>query len=157
MKNELIIKYERLDHWQDLNEEDQALVIEAQSICDDAYAPYSNFKVGSSLRMSDGSIINGNNQENIAFPSGLCAERVALFYANANYSDKKVMTLCVVAKGDLLPKGKLLSPCGSCRQVMVETEKRQSDSIKVIIVNQNDVTLVFGSARDLLPLSFSNE
>jgi cytidine deaminase len=92
--------------------------------------------------------------ENIAFPSGLCAERVALFYAGANYPDSEIETLCIVAKGDLVPKNHILSPCGSCRQVMLESENRQRVPIRVILINQDGKVLIVESAKDFLPFGF---
>ena len=99
-------------------------------------------------------IITGNNQENIAYPSGLCAERVALFSAGAQYPGVKAKTLVIVAEGELLKEGAALSPCGGCRQVMSESEMRQSDPIRVILVDKKDVATIFNSASDLLPLTF---
>ena len=99
-------------------------------------------------------LLTGSNQENIAYPSGLCAERVALFYAGSNFPSEQIETLCVVAKGELLDVEKLLSPCGSCRQVMIETEMRQQKNMRVILVSQNKKTIIFDSASDLLPFAF---
>ena len=138
----------------DLNLEDKMLVEKARSSINSAYAPYSGFLVGASVLLDNGELICGSNQENVAFPSGLCAERVALFYAGANYPNEKIKTLCIVAKGNLLPISKVLSPCGACRQVMVETERRQNEPYRVILVSQNNVTIIFDSASDLLPLAF---
>ncbi|MGB1517651.1 MAG: cytidine deaminase [Crocinitomicaceae bacterium] len=157
MRKELTLSYEYFESWKELSEDDQELVNRALHVMDSAYAPYSNFKVGTSLRLSNKHIINGSNQENVAFPSGLCAERVALFYAGANYPDLSVSTLCVVASGDLLPQDKLLSPCGGCRQVMMETESRQGKNIRVILVSQNNSVVVFNNAKSLLPLAFGAE
>ena len=84
----------------------------------------------------------------------MCAERVALFSVGANYPNNSVETICIVAKGDLVPKETILSPCGGCRQVMVETESRQQNAYRVILVSQNGETIVFESAKDLLPLAF---
>lgn len=154
MKKELTLKYSQFDHWKDLPETDHTLVKAARDIMEDAYAPYSKFRVGAALLLEDGTVITGSNQENIAYPSGLCAERVALFYAGANHPNKKVVTLCIVAKGDLVDVATILSPCGGCRQVMVETEKRQEQNFRVILVSQNDVTIVTESAASLLPLAF---
>jgi cytidine deaminase len=148
------IAYEFLDSWEELNYEDIELVKRAYAISEGAYAPYSKFHVGAAVKLSSGNILSGSNQENIAFPSGLCAERVALFYAGANFPSEQVNTLCVVAKGELLDIEKLLSPCGSCRQVMVETEMRQQKNMRVILVSQNKKTIVFNSATDLLPFAF---
>lgn len=156
MEKELSFKYTQLEHWHQLPEEDHGLVEAAFKVMENAYAPYSKFKVGASLLLEDGTVITGSNQENIAYPSGLCAERVALFYAGANHPNKVVETLCIVAKGDgdLVETDALLSPCGACRQVMLETEKRQSQPFRVILVSQNDVTIIANSASSFLPLAF---
>ena len=95
-----------------------------------------------------------NNQENVAFPSGMCAERVALFYAGATYPNAVIKTICIVAQGELMPASFLLSPCGSCRQVLLESENRQRKAIRVIVVNQDMRTLILDSAKDLLPFGF---
>lgn len=154
MIKKLHLEYEEYEHFSMLNESDQLLMSKANDVADKAYAPYSQFKVGASVLLENGEIILGSNQENIAYPSGLCAERVALFYAGANHSGVKINTICIVAKGDLIPKDHLLSPCGSCRQVMSESEMRQNQSFRVILVSQNNRVLVFNSALDLLPFAF---
>lgn len=146
--------YLRHDHWSELVSNDTELVKKAFEICENAYAPYSQFHVGAAVRLNSGEVVTGSNQENIAYPSGLCAERVALFYVGANFPNASVETICIVAKGDLLPKEKILSPCGGCRQVMLETETRQKKAFRVILVSQNGVTIIFNSAEDLLPLAF---
>lgn len=156
MEKELSFKYAQFEHWKDLSQNDQSLVEAAYGIMEGAYAPYSKFRVGASLLLEDGTIVLGSNQENVAYPSGLCAERVALFYAGANHPEKAVDTLCIVAMGDgdLVEIDALLSPCGACRQVMAETEKRQKKSFRVILVSQNNVTIVAHSAASFLPLAF---
>ncbi|XOV67918.1 MAG: cytidine deaminase [Fluviicola sp.] len=156
MEKELSFKYVQFEHWKELTDADQALVVAAQHVMEAAYAPYSKFRVGASLLLDDGTVVTGSNQENVAYPSGLCAERVALFYAGANHPNSIVDTLCIVAKGegDLVDWDTLLSPCGACRQVMVETEKRQGQPFRVILVSQNDVTIVVNSAASFLPLAF---
>ncbi len=156
MEKSLQIKYEEFAHWNELPEEDLELVQKAYHVSSTAYAPYSNFYVGASLRMEDDSLVLGSNQENIAYPSGLCAERVALFYAGAVYPNLKIKKICVVAKGDLIPKDNWVSPCGSCRQVMAESQNRQKEPIKVILVSQNNRVLVFHSVSDLLPFVFNS-
>lgn len=156
MKKNLSISYEELQHWNELNSEDIELVQKAFEVSANAYAPYSKFLVGASLRMDDDSIILGSNQENIAYPSGLCAERVALFYAGAIYPTLKVNKICIVAKGDLIPKENWVSPCGSCRQVMAESQNRQDEPIEIILVSQNNRVLIFHSVFDLLPFIFTS-
>jgi cytidine deaminase len=154
MKKELHFSYETLKSISELNEADRVLAQEAIAAMDKAYAPYSKFNVGVALKLKTGEIIQGNNQENIAFPSGLCAERVALFYAGAKYPGVEIETLCIVAKGDLVPKSHILSPCGSCRQVMLESENRQKNPIRVILINQDGTILIVNSAKDFLPFGF---
>lgn len=154
MEKKLTIEYTQLSDWKDLKFSDQQLVREAERVLKTAYAPYSKFSVGASVLLSNGEIITGSNQENIAYPSGLCAERVALFYAGSNFPNEKVETLCVVAKGDLVDVETILSPCGGCRQVMVETESRQEKTYRVIMVSQNGSVVIFNSATELLPLAF---
>jgi cytidine deaminase len=154
MTNEFRFSYQTFHSISDLEVNDQDLAKHAIEASTNAYAPYSNFLVGAAVRLMDGKVIQGNNQENIAFPSGLCAERVALFYAGANYPDSEIETLCIVAKGDLVPKNHILSPCGSCRQVMLESENRQRVPIRVILINQDGKVLIVESAKDFLPFGF---
>ena len=154
MKKELHFSYETLKSISELNEVDRILAENAFEAMDKAYAPYSKFNVGAALKLKTGDIIQGNNQENIAFPSGLCAERVALFYAGAKYPGVEIETLCIVAKGDLVSKSHILSPCGSCRQVMLESENRQKNPIRVILINQDGTILIVNSAKDFLPFGF---
>lgn len=156
MEKNLTISYKEFDNWKELSADDIELVEKAFDVSKDAYAPYSKFYVGASLRMEDKSIILGSNQENIAYPSGLCAERVALFCAGAIYPNLKVKKICVVAKGDLIPKENWVSPCGSCRQVMAESQNRQKEPIEIILVSQNNRVLVFHSVTDLLPFVFNS-
>ncbi len=152
---ELSINYELFDTWKDLSQDDQVLVQKAYEIAKKAYAPYSKFHVGASVLLEDGSIVLGNNQENVAFPSGTCAERTALFYAGANFPDKKIIKIVVVAKGEFADLESVLSPCGGCRQVMLESELRQETPIEVILVSQNEKTIRLKSVKDLLPFAFT--
>lgn len=153
MENQITIKY-TTSEVSSLTDSDKLLVKSAKEICNDAYARYSKFKVGAAVMLANGEIVLGSNQENIAYPSGLCAERVALFYAGSNYPNVAVDTICIIAKGDLLAEGMNLSPCGGCRQVMVESEMRQNSVIRVILVNQDGTVSIFNSAASLLPLTF---
>lgn len=154
MNKNITISYLDLEDYSQLLTDEIALVEKAYQIAEKAYAPYSEFKVGAAVLLANDEVVQGSNQENIAYPSGLCAERVALFYAGANFSDQAVKTIAIVAKGELLPFEKILSPCGSCRQVMLETEIRQNEEYKVILVSQNRRTIVFSSVKDLLPFAF---
>ena len=154
MKKKAVIDYDQFSNWKDLNKSDQDLIESARDVMKNAYAPYSKFSVGAAALLSNGEVVKGSNQENIAYPSGLCAERVALFYAGANFPNEAVETLAIVAEGDLVPVETILSPCGGCRQVMVETESRQKKAYRVILVSQNGEVVVFKAATDLLPLAF---
>lgn len=134
---------------------DNELKEQAIKAAKDAYAPYSRFQVGVALLLTNGKIVTGNNQENAAYPSGLCAERVALFYANATYPEASVRDMAIVA----MANGKLkdhISPCGACRQVMLETEMRFKTDIRILLCGKEKVKVI-SSAKDLLPLSFSEE
>ena len=154
MKERFEFNYDLLSNWKELPIEEHVLVEQAYAAMENAYAPYSEFKVGACALMDDGSFVLGNNQENAAFPSGIRAERVALFYAGANFPNKKVITLCIVARGDLMPASQLLSPCGGCRQVMLESENRQKQHIRVLLVNQDGRTMILDSVIQLLPFGF---
>jgi len=120
-----------------------------------AYAPYSNFKVGAAVMFIDGCNVRGSNQENAAYPSGMCAERVALFAARTLFPDYPISTLGVIAKKDGNVQSSI-SLCGACRQVLLETEQRQQQDIRVILFGRYEA-IIFSSAKDLLPFSFGEE
>lgn len=154
MKKKITINYNHYPDVSGLTEENQQLVSAAQNAVKNAYAPYSKFSVGAAVLLDDGKIIEGNNQENIAYPSGLCAERVALFYAGANYPDRKVQKIAIASDGDLIGPESFLTPCGSCRQVMAEVSQRQKSSFEILLLNNDESVLVFDSINDLLPFVF---
>jgi len=143
-------------HISELSENEQQLVENAKSALKTAYAPYSGFFVGSSVLLENGEIINGSNQENVAYPSGLCAERVALFYAGARYPDVKVKTIAVSVLSKNFEVNDVISPCGACRQVMAEYEDKQEQSIKVILHSPTDEVLIANTVEDLLPFMFKS-
>lgn len=154
MKNQQIITHiTEYETYNELSDIEQGLVIKAIDTAKKAYAPYSNFKVGAAILLENGEIITGNNQENAAYPSGLCAERVAMFYANAKYPNVavKAVTVTVVKNGEVLAEP--APPCGSCRQVMLETEVRFGQAIKIYMAGQHRVLSV-DSAKSLLPITF---
>lgn len=125
----------------------------ARSAASKAYAPFSNFFVGAALVLENGLIIQGNNQENAAFPSGLCAERVALFYAGAQYPGIAVNALVVYAYSEKFQVPEVLCPCGACLQVMAETRRRQKDPFKILLDSGNRMYLAQG-IETLLPFAF---
>lgn len=137
----------------ELSEEQRQLVETAKAMTNSSYCPYSQFHVGAAARLQGGIIVKGSNQENAAFPSGLCAERTTLFAANANYPDLPVEALAIACFTNGHFTGEPGSPCGSCRQVMIETEYRFHTPMQVLLYGEKYV-YVFDSASELLPLGF---
>ena len=137
--------------YHELSAEDLALTDAALEATRRSYAPYSRFHVGAAALLENGIVVTGTNQENVASPSGLCAERTTLFYANSQYPDVPVVALAIASPDT---EG-ILSPCGACRQVMLETEKRFGKPMRVLLCGAEEV-IVVESARDLLPFAFDN-
>ena len=140
---------------QELSKEDQVLIAKAEEAATLAYAPYSKFNVGAAVLLSSGEIVIGNNQENAAYPSGLCAERVAIFAASSKYPKTPILSIAITAQSDLISVGELLSPCGSCRQVMVESEYRQNQEIRILLKGDTHKIYVAKTVKDLLPFCFN--
>ena len=123
----------------------------------DAYAKYSNFKVGAAVLLDDGRIIKGSNQENAVFPLGLCAERVAIFSVASQAPETTIKALAVATEKKLSDGELPPFPCGSCRQVILETEYRQKENIQLFIVGSDSSVCVVSSVKELLPFAFSEE
>jgi len=151
----LVIKYDEYSCNKELSKEDMLLLDSALMATKSAYAPYSNFKVGAALRLSNGEIIAANNQENAAYPSGLCAERVAIFYAHSMFPNESIVSLAVTAEVNGVQCETPTYPCGACRQVMAESQQRGGHPIKIII-GGSKLTQVVKSVDSLLPLVFNN-
>ena len=136
-------------------DEEQLLVNAALIVTGQSYAPYSKFHVGAAALLADGTIVTGSNQENAAYPSGLCAERVVLFHAGHQYPDIPVVALAIAAStgGNQVES---ISPCGACRQVLLETEQRYGQPVKVLLCGTKEV-MVAPSAASLLPLCFGKD
>lgn len=132
---------------------DRELIERAMKATDNAYAEYSHFYVGAALRLANGRIVIGANQENAAFPSGLCAERTAVFSAQANFPDQSIDALALVARNDNELIDNPVTPCGACRQVLLGVEERYGLPMRIFMYGKSGVYSV-GSAKDLLPLSF---
>lgn len=154
-KHQLHINYSVISSVEDLNQEQLKVIEKSKEAVINAYAPYSNFKVGAAVLLDNGTVILGNNQENVAYPSGLCAERVALFSANAQFPEKKITHLAISSQGDFIDINSILSPCGACRQVMVEVVHRQGESFELLLLNPDGSIYIFSDATDLLPFVFS--
>lgn len=146
----IAIRHCQLD---ELTDADRELIDRAMKATDNAYAEYSHFYVGAALRLANGRIVIGANQENAAFPSGLCAERTAVFSAQANFPDQSIEALALVARNDNGLVDSPVTPCGACRQVLLGAEERYGRPMRIIMYGKSGVYIV-GSVKDLLPLSF---
>ena len=139
----------------ELTDAERSLVEQAIEATNRSYAPYSNFSVGAAILLKNGTTIMGCNQENAAFPSGICAERSAIFAAGAQYPDQPVRMLAIAARGthgDL--EEEPVGPCGSCRQVIIESETRAKAPIRILLYGKKYVYVIDG-VRELMPLTFS--
>ena len=155
--NKFGFEFEEYTSMAELTNSDSELLEHALQAVENAYAPYSQFRVGAALRLINGMIIKGNNQENVAYPSGLCAERVAFFHASSNYPDVAIEAIAITAKAENFEISEPVTPCGACRQVMSETETRQPGNIRVIMMGQNGKIFAIKSVGNLLPLMFKAE
>lgn len=151
LKLEIDIKIYEYD---ELNAADRELMDAACEATHRSYAPYSHFSVGAAARLANGIVVSGSNQENAAYPSGLCAERTTLFYANSQHPEQAVETLAIAARNE---RGEFLAqpipPCGACRQVMIETEKRYQQPMRILLYGTEGI-YELQKVGDLLPLSF---
>ncbi len=146
----------RVCSYEELDQADKRLIDEAKEATRRSYAPYSHFHVGAAARLANGSVITGNNQENAAYPSGICAERTTLFYANAQYPEEAVETLAIAARTEKDFLDSPIPPCGACRQVMLETEKRFNRPMRIMLYGKKEIYVMEGVGT-LLPLSFGAE
>ena len=141
---------------EELSAEDHLLVARAIEATASSYSPYSHFAVGAALRLANGTIVIGSNQENAAFPSGICAERTAIFAAGAMHPDQAISTLAIAARNEAGLTAEPVSPCGACRQVILEVEQRYKCPVRILLYGTNGVYII-NSVRDLLPLCFVDE
>lgn len=148
------IDYEAYDHLHELNDADQSLCLKAEEALHSSYSPYSNFKVATSVRLSDGTVVTGSNQENLAYPSGLCAERVALFTVGAAYPNAVIESMAITAHTDNFKIEYPVTCCGACLQVMSEFERKQNKEIEVLFYCLNGKILKVKGIKSLLPFVF---
>jgi len=153
MRNRIIETSVNIYTFDELNSSQQQLIRKAKEQVIKAYAPYSDFHVGAAVELENGEIFAGSNQENSAYPSGLCAERVAMFFANAQFPDIPVKAIAIVAftNGSFLEEP--ITPCGSCRQVLLETEIRFEKDITILLYGTKEIFQI-KNVRQLLPLCF---
>lgn len=145
--------YQLFNSLTELSKEDQELINQANQIALKAYAPYSKFRVGVAILMSNGEIYKGNNQENASYPVGICAERTALSYVHANFPDEIIIKIAI----SVLDTDQTVSPCGICRQSLLEYETLQNQSIEIILHNTSDTVVIIPSASLLLPIQFEGK
>lgn len=125
--------------YNELSDADRQLMDAAREATQRSYAPYSHFSVGAAARLANGTVVTGTNQENAAYPSGLCAERTTLFYANSQYPDQAVETLAIAARNERDFLDDPIPPCGACRQVMLETEKRFKQPMRILLFGKKGI------------------
>jgi cytidine deaminase len=152
-KRKIVSEIIEFSDLEEMNPEDRMLILKAMNASSVAYAPYSLFRVGAAVYLENSEIISGNNQENAVFPTGLCAERVAIFYAHSKYPDIPIRAIAVAAIQNDNFTDNPVGLCGSCRQVLLESENRFKNNIKIIMYGRNKIIQI-SSAKDLLPLHF---
>ncbi|MDR0725707.1 MAG: cytidine deaminase [Prevotellaceae bacterium] len=150
---DLIIPVTEYSSTEELDEQYRNLIKSAYEACSRSYTPFSNFCAGAAALLENGKIICGSNQENLAYPSGLCAERVAVFYANSSYPDVPVVAVAITASVSGTQVREPVYPCGSCRQSLLQSERRFRKNIKLFMVGSEKILMV-ESVKDLLPLEF---
>jgi len=153
----LNISYQVFESVKELKPKDRSLMAAAKACLDDSYSPYSKFKVGCAIRLEDGNIITGTNQENASFPVGLCAERVALSAVDALYRGQKIETMAITASSEKAKLEKPISPCGSCRQAISQAQVKSGNAIRIILQGETGEVFIFKSMDGLLPMSFDDK
>ena len=154
VNHEIKINFKEYDSLKDLDKPDRDLCFEAVKAMENSHSPYSKFRVGAALRLQSGKIIYGSNQENAAYPSGLCAERVALFHWGANHPGDPIEAMAVTAGTDEFELLQPVTSCGSCLQVLAEYEKKQNKPIKIILFCSNGPVWVMDGVDSFLPFLF---
>jgi len=155
MKKETQISYEYFKNCTELNDIEKELFEKAKQARENAYAPYSNFLVGCSVLLENGEMYSGNNQENAAFPSGLCVERTTLFWVAANFPAVKIKKIFIVGGHREFPeRNPPIPPCGACRQSLIEFETKQNYNIDLYFSSMNEEVVKVHSIKDLLPFYF---
>ena len=156
MEREIKITFEAIPNYEALDQTEKKLFDAASKIRDKAYAAYSHFHVGCAILLENGEIITGSNQENAAYPSGLCAERTTIFWTAANFPDMKIKKLFVIGAPKDAVSSTPIPPCGACRQSILEYEAKQKDGIEIYFASLDGEIFKTNSIRDLLPFSFDS-
>lgn len=154
IKREIKVAFEEYNDINELNEADRQLCRESVKALANSHSPYSKFRVGVAMQLQSGKIIHASNQENVAYPSGLCAERVALFNWGANHPDDPIETMAITAQTEEFDLTKPVTSCGSCLQVLAEYEKKQNKPIRVLLYCQNGPVWAVKGIENQLPFLF---
>ena len=152
--HEIKINFQEYASMEELDIADKELCQEAVKALKTSHSPYSKFRVGVAMKLQSGKIIHASNQENVAYPSGLCAERVALFYWGANHSDDPIESIAVTAHTDEFQLSKPVTSCGACLQVLAEYEKKQGHAIKMLLYCQQGPVWIATGIESFLPFLF---
>lgn len=153
---DFISRIEVYEDQSELSKEWCDLLEQARTAARRAYTPYSKFNVGAALLLNNGEILTGNNQENAAYPSGLCAERTVAYFASSQFPDVPFNKLAITAISPVEKLKKPISPCGACRQALLEYEQKFGQRIEVLLAGEEGEVYIFKSISDLLPFSFSS-
>jgi cytidine deaminase len=153
-KRTISISFDEYTSLEELNSQDQILCLEAKKAMSNSHSPYSGFRVGVAVQLESGKIVYGSNQENVAYPSGLCAERVALVMIGTTYPDDKILSMAITAQTDHFLIKEPVTSCGACLQVMAEYEKKQSQPINVLFYCLNGTIIRTTGIKTLLPFAF---
>lgn len=153
-KKQIITEVEVYEDEKELSEDVQSLMATAKAARLNAYAPYSNFLVGAAILLENGKVVSGSNQENSSYPSGLCAERTAIYAAGANYPKQKILKMAITAGPSTRENATPVPPCGACRQAIAEYEQKQSYPIEVYFMGKSGKVCKVSSLLSLLPLAF---
>lgn len=156
MQKEYTINFEAIESYDHLDAIEKKLFHKAMQIREIAYAPYSDFTVGCAILLENGEIITGSNQENAAYPSGLCAERTTIFYTGANFPEVKIKKLFVIGAPRNATSSVPIPPCGACRQSILEYEAKQKEEIEIYFASLGGAIYKTKSVRELLPFSFDS-
>lgn len=153
-REQFISTYEVYDTMEEMKEQDATLLRIAHEAAGKAYAPYSKFRVGAAVRLANGIVVTGSNVENAAYPSGLCAERVALFSAQSQYPGVRIEAIALTAHSEKALVNEPVAPCGACRQVMVEVEKVSGCKLRIITQGEEGPVMAFDGIETLMPFVF---
>jgi cytidine deaminase, homotetrameric len=156
-KDQFVLPYLVYDNEDEMPAMDAALLCKAHEAALNAYAPYSKFMVGAAVRLANGEIVTGSNIENAAYPSGLCAERVAMFSAQSQYPNVPIESIAVTAHSNNTIIYEPVQPCGACRQVMVEVEKLSGKPLKIFCQGEVGPVMAFEGIETILPFIFSGK